>query len=611
VKRKNRVQGKTFLGIDGGGTRCVALLVDDRGREIKRVEAGQANVTLISDKELTDLLRYFARALPKPTAIGIGLAGAWATADTRRIDRAVRKVWPGVLWKATTDLDVALMAATNGAPLNSRSTARVLVVSGTGSCAFGINAHGDRLKIGGWGHVLGDKGSAYQIGMRALRGVVDRYDNDGHWPKLGERVLRTLVLNEPAELIHWAASASKTDIASLAVEVFAAAEQGDTLAKCILDRTLSALTQKALLCADRIAGRRQRVEFFLAGGVLLKQARFARQLAARIRRSRPGSRVTPLTRESVWGAVDMARQLVNADLASTAPVSVPPPPSLVRSTKMSPTERRNARSMELDKLRVEDAVNLMLSEEGQVARKLLKHQKVLERTVKVVSRAFQQGGRLFYVGAGTSGRLGVLDASECPVTFRSSPEIVQGIIAGGQPALFRAIEGAEDNIEAGREAIGSRGVGGRDVVLGIAASGTTPFVWGALGEARRRGATTVLLCFNPYLKISRALRPDIIIAADLGPEVLTGSTRLKAGTATKVVLNLITTLAMVQIGKVMSNLMVDVVPGNAKLRDRATRIVMALSNADRSAAESALRQTSWVIKQAVNRLAAKRSARAI
>jgi N-acetylmuramic acid 6-phosphate etherase len=444
--------------------------------------------------------------------------------------------------------------------------------------------------------------------MRALRSVVDDYDNNGHWPKLGEGILRALVLNEPAELIHWAASASKTDIASLAVEVFVAAEQGDALAKCILDRTLSALTQKALVCGNRIAGRRQRVEFFLAGSVLLKQPRFARQLAGRIRRSRPGSRVTPLTRESVWGAVDIARQLVNADPAGAAQVSLPAA-SPVRSTEMSPTERRNPRSMGLDNLRVREAVNLMLSEEGQVARKLLKHQKVLERSVKVVSRAFRQGGRLFYVGAGTSGRLGVLDASECPVTFRSSPEMVQGIIAGGQPALFRAIEGAEDNLEAGKEAIGSRGVGGRDVVLGIAASGTTPFVWGALEEARRRRATTVLLCFNPYLEISRELRPDIIIAADLGPEVLTGSTRLKAGTATKVVLNLITTLAMVQIGKVMSNLMVDVVPGNAKLRDRATRIVMALSNAERATSETVLRQTGWVIKRAVNRLAAKPTAR--
>src|SRR6476660_6899468 len=122
------------------------------------------------------------------------------------------------------------MAATNGTQLNSRTAARVLVISGTGSCAFGINARGDRLKIGGWGHVLGDKGSAYQIGMRALRRVVDDYDNNGRWPKLGEGILRALVLNEPAELIRWAASASKTDIASLAVEVFVAAEQGDALA---------------------------------------------------------------------------------------------------------------------------------------------------------------------------------------------------------------------------------------------------------------------------------------------------------------------------------------------------------------------------------------------
>ena len=233
---------------------------------------------------------------------------------------------------------------------------------------------------------------------------------------------------------------------------------------------------------------------------------------------------------------------------------------------------------------------------------LLAKKRLLAQAVSLTARTFQRGGRLFYLGAGTSGRLGVLDASECPPTFRSNPDLVQGIIAGGDVALRRAVEGAEDDAIAGGREIRVRQVTSRDLVVGIAASGTTRFVWGALAEAKKRKAATVLLCFNPYLKISRAIRPDMVIAPDLGPEILTGSTRLKAGTATELVLNLLTTLAMVRIGKVMSNLMVDVNPSNAKLRTRAVRIVRELTGVAEPAAQEALGKSQWIIRAAVRRL---------
>jgi N-acetylmuramic acid 6-phosphate etherase len=275
---------------------------------------------------------------------------------------------------------------------------------------------------------------------------------------------------------------------------------------------------------------------------------------------------------------------------------------VVRSTRLSPTEQRNPRSLNLDRLSAGAAVELMLSEEAKVTRALLAKKHLLARAVQVVARAFQQGGRLFYIGAGTSGRLGVLDASECPPTFRTDPDMVQGIIAGGDVALRRAVEGAEDDAPAGAREIQTRRITARDVVVGIAASGTTRFVWGALSAAKRRRAKTMLVCFNPYLGIPRAMRPDLVIAPDLGPEVLTGSTRLKAGTATKLILNLLTTLAMVQIGKVASNLMVDVHPSNAKLRTRAGRIVRELTGAEEVAAVQALENTGWVIRAACRRL---------
>jgi N-acetylmuramic acid 6-phosphate etherase len=197
--------------------------------------------------------------------------------------------------------------------------------------------------------------------------------------------------------------------------------------------------------------------------------------------------------------------------------------------------------------------------------------------------------------------LGVLDASECPPTFRARPEQVQGIIAGGPRALTRSIEGAEDEPDAGARAIQFRGVGKRDVVIGIAASGRTPFVWGAMDAAAQRGARTALICFDPKLK-RRAGVPHLIVAPAIGPEVLTGSTRLKAGTATKLILNCITTLAMVRLGKVCGNLMVDLDPKNKKLRDRAVRIVRTLTGMEADEARSALEKSGWVVKAAVGSL---------
>jgi N-acetylmuramic acid 6-phosphate etherase len=282
--------------------------------------------------------------------------------------------------------------------------------------------------------------------------------------------------------------------------------------------------------------------------------------------------------------------------------SKPVSPAIVTSRQISPTEQRNPRSMKLDRLPVKKAVELMLSEDRKVPQALLRETGPISRAVDLIAKTLRRGGRLFYVGAGTSGRLGVLDASECPPTFRSPPDMVQAIIAGGEPALRRSVEGAEDDVPAGVRAIELRGISARDVVVGIAASGTTPFVWGALDEAKRRRATTVLVCFNPFLRIPRAVRPTLVIAPNLGPELLTGSTRLKAGTATKLILNIFTTLAMVKLGKVVGNLMVDLNPANAKLRDRAVRIVCELTGVQAERARVALQSSGWVVKKAIARL---------
>lgn len=261
------------------------------------------------------------------------------------------------------------------------------------------------------------------------------------------------------------------------------------------------------------------------------------------------------------------------------------------------TEQRLPESMALDQMSVTDAVALMNRQDALAVQAVGAVGESIAKAVELVVQSLRRGGRLIYVGAGTSGRLGVLDASECPPTFRTDPQTVQGIIAGGEAAMFRSQEGAEDKPQGGAEAIDARQVGPLDIVFGIAAGGTTPFVHGALERAAALGAKTIFL--TCVLAIAKEPPVDLIIRPLVGPEVLTGSTRLKAGTATKLVLNTITTLAMVQLGKVYENLMVDLRATNQKLWDRGTRIVSALTGLDRAAAFDLLKQADGHVKTAV------------
>lgn len=261
------------------------------------------------------------------------------------------------------------------------------------------------------------------------------------------------------------------------------------------------------------------------------------------------------------------------------------------------TEQRLAESMKFDLLSIGDAVALMHAQDMRAVEAVGLEQKAIADAVAIVVDQFRAGGRLIYVGAGTSGRLGVLDASECPPTFRTDPDMVQGIIAGGEAAMFRSQEGAEDSGEAGAAAVIAKVVNTADVVLGIAAGGTTPFVHGALRQARALGAKTIFLT---CAQMTPGEPPtDVVIRPLVGPEVVTGSTRLKAGTATKLVLNAITTIAMVRLGKVYENLMVDMRVSNAKLRDRAVRIVRSVSVATREEAIELLQQADGHVKIAI------------
>lgn len=270
-----------------------------------------------------------------------------------------------------------------------------------------------------------------------------------------------------------------------------------------------------------------------------------------------------------------------------------PEPDLSRIT----TEQRNTASAEIDTLPTLEMLRVINGEDARVAPAVAEQLPQITAAVDGIVERMQRGGRLFYIGAGTSGRLGVLDASECPPTFNTPPELVVGLIAGGDHALRHAVEHVEDSPEAGAEALREWEVSDNDTVVGIAASGRTPFVLGAMAHARSVGALTVGLCNSANAPLSEAV--DIPIAVISGPEVVTGSTRMKSGTAQKLVLNMLSTGAMIKLGKTYGNLMVDVQPTNEKLRVRAVRIVAEATGLETEAAREALASANGDVKAAI------------
>jgi N-acetylmuramic acid 6-phosphate etherase len=261
------------------------------------------------------------------------------------------------------------------------------------------------------------------------------------------------------------------------------------------------------------------------------------------------------------------------------------------------TEARNPATAAIDTLSAAEIVALINDEDHKIAPAVRAELPHIASAVDAIVERLGRGGRMFYLGAGTSGRLGVLDASEMPPTFRVPPTLVQGLIAGGDVALRRATEALEDDQAAGAQVVRDQAVDKRDVVVGIAASGTTPWVLGAVDEARRRGAFTAAVTCNPDSPLARAV--DVAIAPLVGPEVIAGSSRMKAGTAQKMVLNMLSTATMIRLGKVYGNLMVDLNPSNAKLRRRALRILREASGADEPEARRALEACDYAVKPAL------------
>lgn len=274
-----------------------------------------------------------------------------------------------------------------------------------------------------------------------------------------------------------------------------------------------------------------------------------------------------------------------------------PVPTTQSKWQSLPTEQINPASLAIDKAPVRDIIELVINEDRKVLAAVQREKEKIAHGVEIITQSLRKGGRVIFIGAGTSGRLGVVEAAEMPPTFSTPPRLVQAIMAGGQAAVFQAKEGVEDNYEEGGRSIGRLRLSNRDVVIGVSASGITPFVRGGLTRARKAGAKIIFVTCWPGSELQNFV--DLIIAPAVGPEIIAGSTRLKAGTATKMVLNMLTTVAMIRWGKTYGNLMVDVRIGSEKLKDRAKRILGVVTGLEPDAAEALLKRARGNVKAAI------------
>jgi len=538
-----------------------------------------SNLRLISDADLLGLLRV----LPADaTHVGSFLAGCANAADRKRLEALVQTVWPSAVVSVGSDQESGFAIAFGDGD-------GITVIAGTGSAIAGRCA-GRIDRAGGWGHLLGDTGSGYQLAMTALRFVLSNHDLSRTSDLLSQGILRTLALNRIEDLVTWAANADKMSVAKLAPVVFQAAKEGHQEMLMAIQNSAHVLAECTRAVAHRLEYEAPEVR--LLGGLFEHHREYAEFYTDYTADLVPGAKIGVCTQSGALGAAWLASRI------EIEPPAATPERIEVEELASAVTEQRNPRSATMDKLGTAELVGLFIREEDEVARALDGARRELAAAVDIVSAAMQAGGRLFYTGAGTSGRLGVLDASEIPPTFGASPDLVQGIIAGGAGALHASAEEVEDQPEEGELAVEGRGVREGDVVCGIAASGRTPFVLGTLRRARALGAKTILLTCNPARK--RTEQWDVVIDLATGPELVTGSTRLKAGTATKVALNILSTCAMVRLGKVRGNLMTDVQATNAKLRDRATRLVSELRGCSRDEAHARLSDAGWSVRAALD-----------
>jgi N-acetylmuramic acid 6-phosphate etherase len=593
--------GERILGVEGGGTKTAWVLVEvvaggvEPGSQWTILEQGKlpaSNFRLTAPERLRAILAELPKEIGRA---GVFLAGCATEEDRRALREICLDIWANAKIVTGSDRDSGLAAALDHGD-------GIVVNAGSGSSVTG--RRGDRIeRAGGWGHILGDAGGGYFLSIQALRLILREHDL--HRPELEftAKILHALALNNFDELVRWVQTADKMEIAMLAPVVFEAAGGGDAQTMEIIEDGARVLCEYTEAVADRLHLLAPKV--VLMGGLFYRDSIYTHAFRRRLKKNLPDARVAAAERASELGAAWLAAEAHDHAAFHSKPSQIE---TIPKAFGIALTEQRNPHSESLEKMNAGELVQLFVDEEKFVQDALRTAAADLARAIEIVTESLRSGGRLFYVGAGSSGRIGVLDASEIPPTFGAPTQLVQGVIAGGITALHRSVEGAEDQQSTGALALDERGVKPADVVIGITASGQTPFVRGALARAKSLGAKTMLLTCNPAVAGDDAPRSsrhvgtttvDLLITLPVGPEILAGSTRLKAGTATKVALNIISTGVMIGLGKVRGNLMIDLHTTSTKLRDRAVRIVAELTQRDYESARGLLEANDWNLRAAL------------
>lgn len=583
-----------FIGIDGGGSSTKFALVDSDLKVLSQLERGGSNPNVVglatAQATLQDgvqaLLSAAQLSLRDVRGIGAGLAGLDRPADHARFQALFGALFPNV--PVTLDNDaVPVLYAASGRAFG------IVTISGTGMIALGIDADGRRARSGGWGH-FADRGSGYMIARDALHALFNAYDR-GEDSALGAAMLARLGLSTPLELVDWLYAPERrvNEVAMLAEEVVRAAEAGDLSAVRILCEAAQALADATIVVAQRLQFGEQPFPVVLAGS-LFAHANVLREFFAHALQSQlPRASLAQATHSAAIGAAMMCM----AAQGVSFPALASPVQHSTRLPMRRATERRHPLTYGAHRRPTLDFLTAMNIEDSRVPHLMQPVLPALAALIEAIAARFRQGGRLIYVGAGTSGRLAVLDAAECVPTFGTTPEQVVAILAGGLPALTLAVEGAEDDRAAGGNAIIALDVGVLDSVIGIAASGGTPFVIGALEAANALGALTGCLVNAVESPIAALAMHPICVAT--GAEVLMGSTRLKAGTAQKLALNMLSTGVMLRAGRIYENLMTDMRAANLKLRERAAVIVAEAAALDLAQARDMLDACDGEMKTAI------------
>jgi len=627
------------IGVDGGGGKTTAVVMDGKGNVRGRGQGGPSNYHHVGLEAAGNAIEEAVRSAFRDAvqtvdaaAAFLCLSGAGRPEDRARIIERLSGRLPAARILVDHDARAVLWAGSGGRP-------GAAILAGTGILVWGENGKDRSARSDGWGSLLGDEGGGYWVGMEALRAVFRAHDGRTEETALTAAVLehfRTSRLEDLVRIIY-DQRIPREQVSALAPRVFQAARNGDSTAIGIADRAVAAVAVSARAVLRRLFSPEEKVVVILAGGLFRERPLFLDPLATRIRTLWPTSEIRMSDRPPAEGAALLALDALGVRPTAGAPEpdAVPAPVNertaaanlaVFEETRRLLTEQRNPRTMDVDSLSVPEILERINNEDSTIPPAVCKEIPFIARAVEIVVDAFRHGGRLFYIGAGTSGRLGVLDASECPPTFGTDPTMVQGLIAGGMAALVRSQEGAEDYPEDGARDLIARGVTAGDVVCGLAASRRTPYVLGALQRAREIGARVLFITCCPREEITQDV--DVAICPIVGPEVVMGSTRMKAGTAQKLVLNMITTTAMIRLGKVYENMMVDLQMTSQKLVERSKRtvmtvtgigydqaagllvragghvktaLVMHLAGVDRRAAEVALAQADGFVRAAVER----------